>query len=157
MNKTNALRELDLNHIAYTPYEYDENIVDGVGVAKALGEDPDSVFKSIVCVNEKKEHFIFEVPVAHSIDLKKAAHYTNSKWVELIPYKELLPLTGYIHGGCSPIGLKKAMPVYIDETALLFDKIYISGGKRGLQVCLSPKDLVAFLKAQVKDIVLWKN
>ena len=157
MNKTNALRELDLHKISYVPYEYDENIVDGVGVAHALNEDPDAVFKSIVCVNEKKEHFIFEVPVAHSIDLKKAARYTNSKWVELIPYKELLPLTGYVHGGCSPIGLKKPMPVFLDETALVFEKIYISGGKRGLQVCLAPQDLISFTGAIVKDVVLWKN
>lgn len=157
MNKTNALRELDKAGIPYCHVEYDASVVDAVSVAKTLNEDPDSVFKSIVCENEKKEHFIFEVPSGHTIDLKKAALVTSSKSMALIPYKELLPLTGYIHGGCSPIGLKKRMPVIVDETALLFDEICISGGRRGLQIKISTQKLIEFLSASTQDIVFWKE
>lgn len=147
------MRLLDEANINYSPKEYDEEIVDGESVAKALGEDPECVFKSLVCENDKHEHFIFEVPVNCSLNLKKAAKACKSKSIELIPLKQLLPLTGYVHGGCSPIGLKKPMPVYIDETAQLFDVIYISGGKRGFQVGLSPLDLEKYTKGIFVDIL----
>ena len=151
--KTNVMRLLDEANISYTPYEYDETIVDGEGVAFALKEDPECVFKSLVCENDKHEHFIFEVPVNGNLNLKKAAKASHSKSIELIPLKQLLPLTGYVHGGCSPIGLKKSMPVFIDETAQIFDKIYISGGKRGFQVCLSPLDLKEYTNGEFVDIL----
>ena len=103
--------------------------------------------------NEKHEHFIFEVPVNSTLNLKKAAKAASSKSIEMIPQKQLLPLTGYVHGGCSPIGLKKTLPVFIDETAQLFDKIYISAGKRGFQICLSPFDLAKYTKGTFVDIL----
>lgn len=151
---TNVIRLLSGAKIAHEVREYDPEAVDGQTVAKELGEDPDSVFKSLVAENENHEHFIFEVPVDQELDLKKAAKATGSKWIKLIPQKELLPLTGYVHGGCSPIGLKKRMPCYMDETAFLFDKIFISAGRRGMQVGLSPNDLKAFVQADVVDLLL---
>ena len=151
---TNVIRLLTAAKIAHEVREYDPEAADGQTVAKELGEDPDSVFKSLVAENENHEHFIFEVPVDQELDLKKAAKATGSKWIKLIPQKELLPLTGYVHGGCSPIGLKKRMPCYMDETAFLFDKIFISAGRRGTQVGLSPNDLKAFVQANVVDLLL---
>lgn len=153
ITKTNVMRLLDEAKINYSPKEYDEEIVDGESVAIALGEDPECVFKSLVCENDKHEHFIFEVPVNCSLNLKKAAKAAKSKSIELIPLKQLLPLTGYVHGGCSPIGLKKPMPVFIDETAQLFDVVYVSGGKRGFQVGLSPFDLEKYTKGVFVDIL----
>jgi Cys-tRNA(Pro)/Cys-tRNA(Cys) deacylase len=147
MEKTNVMRLLDKAGIAYTPHFYSEDIVNGVEVAEALAENVECVFKSLVVENPNHEHFIFEVPVAQELNLKKAAKITGSKSIAMIKQKELLPLTGYVHGGCSPIGLKKNMPVIIDETAELFDIIYVSGGKRGYQVSLSPLDLAKFCKA----------
>ncbi|MDD5884954.1 MAG: Cys-tRNA(Pro) deacylase [Erysipelotrichaceae bacterium] len=151
--KTNVMRLLEEAKIAYTEHTYSEEIVDGEGVASALQEDPSCVFKSLVCENEKKEHFVFEVPVNTSLNLKKAAKAAHSKSISMIPQKELLPLTGYVHGGCSPIGLKKQFPVFIDETAQLFDKIYISGGKRGFQVGISPLDLQAYTHGSFADLM----
>lgn len=153
ISKTNVMRLLDEANISYEAYSYDESITDGQLVAKALSEDPECVFKSLVCENEKHEHFIFEVPVNSTLNLKKAAKASHSKSIEMIPQKELLPLTGYIHGGCSPIGLKKVMPVYIDETAQLFEKIFISAGKRGFQVCLSSLDLAKYVKGNFIDLM----
>jgi Cys-tRNA(Pro)/Cys-tRNA(Cys) deacylase len=152
MEKTNVMRLLDVAGIAYQPHEYDPAIVDGVSVAKSLLQDPECVFKSLVCENDKKEHFIFEVPVAQELDLKKAAKASHSKSIEMIPLKELLPLTGYVHGGCSPLGLKKPFPVYIDETAQIFEKIFISAGKRGYQVELSPLDLAKYTHGEFVDL-----
>lgn len=152
-NKTNVMRLLEEAGISYIERPYDENTVDGEKVALALGENPECVFKSLVCENERHENYIFEVPVNQTLNLKKAAKATGSKFIEMIPQKKLLPLTGYVHGGCSPIGLKKAMPVYIDETAQLFDTIYISGGKRGFQVGLSPFDLEKYTKGIFIDLL----
>ncbi len=117
MEKTNVMRLLDQAKIPYTPHEYDPEIVDGVGVAKALGENPEAVCKSLICENDKNEHFVFDIPVAQELDLKKAAKAAGSKSMEMIPLKELLPLTGYVHGSFLPIGLKKPFPVFMDETA----------------------------------------
>lgn len=152
MEKTNVMRLLEVASIAYTPHEYDPEIVDGLTVAKTLGQDPECVFKSLVCVNDKKAYFIFEVPVNGELDLKKAAKASSSKSIEMIHLKDLLPLTGYVHGGCSPIGLKKPFPVIIDETAQLFDQIFISAGKRGYQVELSPLDLQKYSQGIFFDI-----
>lgn len=153
MEKTNVMRLLDVHHISYIPHEYDSSIVNGEEVAKALQEDPESVFKSLVCENEKHMHFIFEVPVNVELNLKKAAKACGAKSIQMIKQKELLPLTGYVHGGCSPIGLKKPMPVYIEETAQLFDTITISGGRRGYQVELSPLDLASFVEGKFVSLI----
>lgn len=147
------MRLLDQAKIAYIPHEYDPEIVDGIGVAKALNQNPEVVFKSLVCENEKKEHFVFDIPVAQELDLKKAAKAAGSKSMEMIPLKELLPLTGYVHGGCSPVGLKKPFPVYMDETAQLFDSVCISAGKRGFQVEMAPADLQKYCSLVFVDLV----
>jgi Cys-tRNA(Pro)/Cys-tRNA(Cys) deacylase len=153
MEKTNVMRLLDAAGIIYKPHEYDPEIVDGVTVAQTLKQNPECVFKSLVCVNDKKEYFVFDVPVAQELNLKKAAKASGSKSVEMIHLKELLPLTGYIHGGCSPIGLKKPFPVFMDETAQLFDTVFISAGKRGFQVELSPQDLEKYTHLVFVDLV----
>jgi Cys-tRNA(Pro)/Cys-tRNA(Cys) deacylase len=147
MEKTNVMRLLDAKGLAYTPHEYDPEIVDGVSVAAALGEDPECVFKTLIALNDKKEYFAFDVPVGAELDLKKAAKATGSKSIEMLHLKDLLPLTGYVHGGCSPIGLKKPFPVYIDETAQLFDTIFVSAGKRGYQIEIKPADLASYCAA----------
>ena len=147
------MRLLDQAKIPYIPHEYDPEIVDGVGVAKALGQNPEAVFKSLICENDKKEHFVFDIPVVQELDLKKAAKATGSKSMEMIPLKELLPLTGYLHGGCSPIGLKKPFPVFMDETAQLFDTVCISAGKRGYQVEVAPLDLQKYTQLVFVDLV----
>lgn len=152
MDKTNVMRLLDASGITYQEKIYDPETTDGMTVASSIGENPEQVFKTLVTENQSKEHFVFCVPVNAELDLKKAAKVTRSKSIQMIHQKELLPLTGYIHGGCSPIGMKKAFPTFIDETAQLFDEIYVSGGKRGYQVCLSPMDLFAFTKASFADL-----
>ncbi len=153
MEKTNVMRLLDVAKITYMPHLYDPDAVDGETIAKLLGEDPECVYKTLVCVNPKGEHFVFCVPVFGELDLKKAAKASNSKAIEMIKQKELLPLTGYVHGGCSPIGLKKPFPVYIEETAQLFDTIYISGGRRGYQVQVSPIELASYCGATFSDLL----
>ncbi len=146
------MRLLDAAGIAYVGREYDPEIVDGKSVALALGEDPETVFKTLIAENQKKERFAFCVPVTGELDLKKAAKAVGAKSIEMIPQKELLPSTGYVHGGCSPIGLKKPYPVTIDETAQLFERVFVSGGRRGFQVGLSPEDLARYLNASFADL-----
>ena len=146
------MRLLDAAKILYIEKEYDPEVVDGKSVAGVLDEDPDCVFKTLVTQNQKKEHFVFCVPVSCELDLKKAAKAANSKSIEMIPQKELLPLTGYIHGGCSPIGLKKPFPVFIDETAQLFETMFVSGGRRGFQVGISPLELAKITNASFFDV-----
>ena len=153
MEKTNVMRLLDVAGITYTPHEYDPETVDGMEVAKCLGEDPDCVFKTLICENQAHEYFVFDIPVNRELNLKKAAKACHSKSIELIPLKKLLPLTGYVHGGCSPIGLKKPFPVYIDETAQLFDTMFISAGKRGYQAELSPFDLQDYVHGTFVDLI----
>ena len=150
--KTNVMRLLDAAAIAYVGREHDPEAVDGKSVALALGEDPETVFKTLIAENQKKERFAFCVPVTGELDLKKAAKAVGAKSIEMIPQKELLPSTGYVHGGCSPIGLKKPYPVTIDETAQLFERVFVSGGRRGFQVGLSPEDLVRYLNASFADL-----
>lgn len=151
--KTNVMRLLDVASIAYKAHEYDPETVDGNKVAAALGEEPERVFKTLICEDPKHEHFVFDIPVNAELDLKKAAKAVGAKSIDLIPQKSLLPLTGYVHGGCSPIGLKKPFPVYIDETAQLFDTVFVSGGRRGHQVELSPLDLATYCHATFLDLV----
>lgn len=148
------MRLLDKAGIAYDTreYEYDESDLSGVHAADVLGLDPDMVFKTLVLRGDKNGYFVCVIPVAEEVDLKKAAAVTGNKKCDLIPLKELLPLTGYIRGGCSPVGMKKQFPVYIDETATLCSVISVSAGQRGVQVILSPDDLKNYIRAQYSDL-----
>jgi len=151
INKTNAVRLLDKANIAYEliPYEVDENDLSAVHVAASLGEDIEQVFKTLVLFGDKTGYFVCVISGEHEVDLKLAAKASGNKKCDLIPMKELLPLTGYIRGGCSPIGLKKPFPVYIHETCLEHAYIYISAGQRGLQLKIDPKDLIKEVRASV--------
>jgi Cys-tRNA(Pro)/Cys-tRNA(Cys) deacylase len=153
MEKTNVMRLLDANSISYVSHEYDSELTDGEQVAKALGQDPDRVFKTLVTIGNDKHNYVFIIPVNRSLDLKKAAKAVNVKNIEMIKQKELLPLTGYVHGGCSPIGMKKSFETVIDETAQLFDTITLSAGKKGCQIELSPDSLLEFIKGRYIDLV----
>ena len=155
INKTNVARLLDAAKVDYEliPYEVDESDLSAVHVAAQLGEDVDRVFKTIVLHGDKTGHFVCVVPGEHEIDLKKAAKVSGNKKCELLPMKELLPVTGYIRGGCSPIGMKKHFPTYLLESAATFDYIYVSAGQRGLQVKLSPQDLLREAGAVYADLV----
>lgn len=155
IKKTNAARLLDKAGIAYEliPYSVDENNLAADHVAEALGEDIRQVFKTIVLHGEKVGHFVCVVPGDAEIDLKKAASAAGAKKAELIPMKELLPLTGYIRGGCSPVGMKKPYPTFFHSTATDFDSIYVSAGQRGLQFKIKPQDLIDFVGASVCDII----
>jgi len=133
-------------------YEVDESDLSGVHAAEALHIDPDQMFKTLVARGDKRGISVFCIPVAEELDLKKCAAVTGDKRIEMIHVKELLGLTGYIRGGCSPIGMKKKYPTWIDETATLFDRIYVSAGQRGQQLILSPDDLSAFVEARYADL-----
>lgn len=149
--KTNAARLLDRDKIKYelVPYEVGENDLSCIHVAATLGENIEQVFKTLVLHGDKTGYFVCVVPGEHEVNLKMAAKVSGNKKCDLIPVKELLPLTGYIRGGCSPIGMKKHFPTYIHETCLSFPFIYVSAGQRGLQVKLSPADLVREAKAEI--------
>lgn len=154
INKTNAARLLDKAHIDYelVPYEVDENDLSATHVADGLGEDIRQVFKTLVLETNTREHIVCVVPGNGEVDLKKAAKVAGAKKVEMIPMKELLPLTGYIRGGCSPIGMRKPFATYYHSTALDYDFIYVSAGVRGLQLKVSPRELVEFTRGTVADI-----
>lgn len=156
MNKTNAMRQLDKAGIWYEPIEYevDENDLSGMHIAEQTGLDPNLMFKTLVARGEKNGPVVFCIPVNAELDLKKCAKAAGDKRVELIAVKELLGLTGYIRGGCSPIGMKKKFPTFIDETAILFDKITVSAGVRGCQLMLDREGLVEFLSAVLTDLTI---
>ena len=151
INKTNAARLLDKAKIAYEliPYEVDENDLSAIHVADSLGENIEQVFKTLVLHGDKNGHFVCVIPGEHEVDLKLAAKASGNKKCDLIPMKELLPLTGYIRGGCTPIGMKKPFPTYIHESCLNYPYIYISAGQRGLQLKLDPNDLIKEVHAEV--------
>ena len=154
INKTNAARLLDKAKVPYEliPYEVDENDLSAPHVAASLGEDINCVFKTLVLHGDKTGHFVCVIPGEHEVDLKLAAKVSGNKKCDLIPVKELLPLTGYIRGGCSPIGMKKLFPTYIHRTCLDFPYIYVSAGMRGLQLKIHPQDLIREVKAEVCDL-----
>ena len=154
MEKTNVMRILDKEKIEYIPHSFDGNLTDGVSVAEAIGEDPARVFKTLVTQANTKEYFVFVIPVAESLDLKKAAKAVGVKSIAMIKQKELLPLTGYIHGGCSPIGMKKRFRTTIHETAAGFEKFIFSAGKIGYQVEMNAKTLCELIGAQLADIII---
>lgn len=140
--KTNVMRILEREGVTYRVHTYSpETGIDGVSVARALGQDPQAVFKTLVTQGKSRAMFVFVIPVAATLNLKRAAAACGEKAIEMLPQKLLLPSTGYIHGGCSPVGMKKALPTFIDETAQLFDTICVSAGKIGAQVELAPDDL----------------
>lgn len=152
--KTNAARLLDQANVAYelVAYEVDENDLSATHLAATIGEDIDTVFKTLVLRGDKTGHFVCVIPGNDEVDLKKAAKASGNKKCDLIPMKELLPTTGYIRGGCSPVGMKKPFPTFIHETCILFDHIFVSAGQRGLQFRIAPDDLVAFTQATVTDL-----
>lgn len=153
MDSTNVTRLLQLAKIDFVLKEYDEEITDGELVAKALGEDPSSVFKTLVTIGNDLNHYVFIVPVNCKLDLRKAAKSVNVKNVEMIKQKDLFPLTGYVHGGCSPIGMKKQFKTVIDETAILYDYIHLSAGKKGRQIKINPSDLISYINGIYFDLV----
>ena len=153
VTKTNALREIEaagFDH-RFITFECTEAL-SGTEVAQRLGEDPDRVFKTLVTQAKSGRHYVFMVPVACELDLKKAAAAVGEKAIAMIPARELLPLTGYVHGGCSPIGMKTAFPTAIDETAQLYDTVFFSGGRIGCQVELAPDDLDALVGLTFADL-----
>ena len=153
--KTNVMRILDKAKIEYKSYYYgDTDAISGVDVANVLNEDVNKVFKTLVTVSKSKKYYVFMIPVQEELDLKKAAKVVNEKSIDMIPQKELLPLTGYIHGGCSPIGLKKQFPVTIHESALNYDLIVFSGGKIGYQVELNPNDIAKVIRVSFGDLIV---
>ena len=154
MTVTNVMRLLKQANIPFETgeYEVDESDLSGVHAAQMLGVDPDCVFKTLVAKGEKKGIHVFCIPVAQELDLKKCAAAAGEKKIEMIHEKDLLGLTGYVRGGCSPIGMKKKYPTTIDETAILFDQIYVSAGMRGEQVILNPETLAAFIGANFADV-----
>lgn len=155
VSKTNALRLAESANLAFEVFEYDvsDGKIDGVSIAEKIGKSPDEVFKTLVTEAPGHEYFVFIVPAAGNLDLKKAASVVNRKSIEMIAQKELLPLTGYVHGGCSPLGMKKQFPTVIDETALLFDRICVSGGKVGLNIAVAPEALAKVVNAGFYDVL----
>ena len=151
--KTNVMRLLEQKKLPYTPHDYlASGAVSGVEVAAALGEPPERVFKTLVTTGASGGHYVFVIPVAEELDLKKAAKAVGEKIIVMLPQKELLPLTGYIHGGCSPIGMKKLYPTFVDESAQLFDAICVSAGKIGAQVELAPDALCGLVSAKYANL-----
>ena len=152
--KTNVMRLLDGKKISYTSHSYEPDpSMSGEEIAGILGEDPERVFKTLVTRGKTGGYYVFVVPVQAELDLKKAAKASGEKAISMIRQKELLPLTGYVHGGCSPIGMKKQFPTYIHETASGFDRIFVSAGKVGFQIELSPEDLIHAAGCVAADIV----
>ncbi len=156
MNKTNAARILDKEGISYslTEYEVDENDLSAIHVAAQLGQDIGQVFKTLVLRGDKTGLFVCVIPGAEEVDLKKAAKASGNKSAAMIHVKELLGYTGYIRGGCSPIGMKKKYPTYIDEQCILYDEIYISAGVRGMQIKLAPDDLIRIADCTVCELTI---
>ena len=154
--KTNAMRELERADIKYRHFTYDPTETEGVKVAALLGQDETMVFKTLVTVSGKKVNYVFVIPVDETLDLKAAARAVGEKSVEMIKQKELLPLTGYIHGGCSPVGMKKHFRTVIHESAQNLDTIFVSAGRVGNQVEVDPKSLAKLVGADFADIIMHK-
>lgn len=153
--KTNAIRIIESGKIEHTTieYEFNEEEIDAVSVARKINAEPETVFKTLVARNEKNEIYVFVIPGNFELNLKKAAAASSSKKIEMIKVKEIQQLTGYIRGGCSPVGMKKLYPTFIDETAQLFPEIFVSAGVRGMQMKLSPQDLSSLINAQFADLI----
>lgn len=154
--KTNVMRTLEQKKIPYTAYTYptEGGAMDGVSVAAYLGVDPEEVFKTLVAKGASGQYYVFDIPVAESLDLKKAAKAVGEKSIAMLPQKELLPLTGYVHGGCSPVGMKKPFPTVFHETAEILDRIMVSAGKIGFQIQCRPEELLALVGATTADVTV---
>ena len=152
--KTNVMRTLDFAHVEYKSHEYDNTETEGVKVAALLGQDERRVFKTLVTEAPGGLHFVFVIPVAKTLDLKAAAKAAGVKSVSMIKQKELLPLTGYVHGGCSPVGMKKPFPTFIDGSAAEFDTFCVSAGRVGYQIELSPEALAEFIGADFAELTV---
>ena len=154
-SKTNAMRILDSNKIEYITHSYEnkDNKIDGVAVAHKIGKDVDSVFKTLVTQGHSKEFYVFVIPVAEELDMKKASKIASEKSIEMIHVKDINKITGYIRGGCSPLGMKKVFKTFIQEEALLFDTIVFSGGKIGAQIEMKPNDLEKVIKCSFDNII----
>ena len=155
VQKTNAIRIIESMDIPHEviPYDFDENQLDAQSVAKKLEAEPETVFKTIVTHDENNNIYVFCIPGNYELNLKKAAQVTNAKKIDLIKMSDLLPLTGYVRGGCSPIGMRKNYPTRIDEIATAFDMIYVSAGVRGLQIRISPIHLSQVCNADFADVI----
>ncbi len=153
--KTNVMRVLDQKKVPYTAHTYPvgDAAPDGVSVAQMLGQDPAAVFKTLVVKGASGGYYVFDIPVAETLDLKKAARAVGEKSVAMLPAKELLPLTGYVHGGCSPVGMKKRFPTVFHESCLEHETICVSAGKVGFQVELNPADLIALAGGKTADLI----
>ena len=152
--KTNVMRVLDSKKIAYISHNYEQDpSMSGEDIAKILKEDVDRVFKTLVTCGKSGEHYVFVVPVKEELDLKKAAKAAGEKSIAMIKQKELLPLTGYVHGGCSPIGMKKKFKTFIHNTAESFDTIFVSAGKLGARIEIAPADLINVAEITLSDLV----
>lgn len=155
--KTNVMRTLEQKKIAYTAHTYpheDGVAVDGVTVAQMLGQDSGAVFKTLVTRGASGGYYVFDIPVAETLDLKKAAKAVGEKSIAMLPSKDLLGLTGYVHGGCSPVGMKKQFPTVFHESCTAFDTIMVSAGKIGYQVECKPDDLIALVGAKTADVIV---
>ena len=152
MDKTNAMRQLDRKKAVYSVHSYEGGALSGTEVAAALGQDPARVFKTLVTVAKSGGHYVFMIPVAAALDLKKAAAAVQEKALSMLPQKELLPLTGYVHGGCSPIGMKKQFPTVLDASAAQYDTICFSAGRIGLQIEASPTALSSVVPLKTADV-----
>lgn len=159
INKTNVARILDSKKIAYEliPYTVDENNLAALHIADELNEDINQVFKTLVLHGDRTGYFVCVIPGNLEVDLKKAAKLSGNKKAEMIPMKELLPVTGYIRGGCCPVGMKKPFPTWFHETCTNFPYIYVSAGVRGLQIKIAPQDLVSLIGATVADVASAAN
>ena len=155
MQKTNAIRLLEKAKIPFETkeYEVDESDLSGTHVAECVNLPPEIVFKTLVARGDKNGLCVFCIPCAEELDLKKAAKVSGNKKIEMLPLKELLPTTGYIRGGCSPVGMKKKLPTFVHSTAVNYEKFAVSGGARGIQLFLSPNDLISFVGASCEDII----
>ena len=157
IEKTNVMRTLEQKKVPYTPHTYphdDGAAPDGVSVAQSLGLDPAAVFKTLVVRGASGNYYVFDIPVAHTLDLKKAAKAVGEKSVSMLPSKELLPLTGYVHGGCSPVGMKKHFPTTFHQSCLEQETLYVSAGKIGFQVEVKPADLLDLVSAATADLIV---
>lgn len=154
--KTNAVRLLDLKKVDYILHEYDapDGFLDGISVAKATGIEPERVFKTLVTQGASKEYYVCVIPVEFELDMKKAAKHFGEKKLEMIPARDITKVTGYIKGGCSPVGMKKPFKTAIDENAIAFDRIVVSAGKVGLQMDLPLESLLEEVSAELADLVV---
>lgn len=153
--KTNAMRILDKNKISYEVLQYEcSEFIDGLHVAEKTAAPVAQSFKTLVLKGKSNQYYVFVVPIAKEIDLKKGARVVGEKSIEMIPVKDITAVTGYVRGGCSPLGMKKQYPVIIHETASAYDKIYISGGKIGVTIVLNPSDLVKVINGQYENVVM---